>query len=930
MLIRVGGGSSGIKEYLERGHKQGREHSRDELDERVILAGDLDFTDQLINDLAIDGERYLHITLAFKEDEISRETMMNITRDFHDFAFAAYDDNEVNFYAEAHLPKIKSYVNQRSGELVERKPHIHIVIPKVNMLSGGFLNPLGMVEHNERFIDAFQEHVNNKYGLASPKDNRRIEFTNASDMIQRYKDDHFDGTNKDLKRDILAAVLDRKITDYESFTKLITEFGETRTRNAGKDNEYQNVKPEGQAKGVNLKDYVFTRSFIELADADKRAKLSAEVERKYEVEGQARRDPANVQAGLSDWHTRRAMEIKYLNSGNKKLYKGYQAASPDERQRILADQARKFYDKYQEPKNEPERFRRNPFEHTYGFKRPERELGRRLDGPGAERADGRTGRAERDVDGRSDEPGAGRAAGWPPGGASGQRGGRRTTGADHVRGTEPDSLTSRRIAFAASGQHDTFPIVRGQATKTINGVRTMSGIDVAGDPGRPKVLLPDHARFQLDDSRAGRADALRRDRDSERHLNGTGRANDSSISQLARDLGQRQQISAAGELAEFKEIRSQLDGSRLLAELSVSHGVIIDKYPVTTAPDGSSRIAVGNRNLNVSDFLTKEMRLPWAESAAILRDSYARQVGLHPVHAPRRAPSQPLWRQFQDERNARGGPRQLLTAQLASERARRDALRLAMERERMRAQGLPAAERKAALSVAKMGFVTGESALKEAIKAERHRFRAPVSEQYRVFLHGRAQSGDDQALAELRRMAATVKTRPQPEVGSIGPAFGNHEPNAMFYRGKEMRHLVQKNGDVVYTLAGRAIIQDNGDKLLMLQTDRVAIEAALRLGQAKFGDVLILTGPKDFQERAARIAAEAGIKISFDDRELEAVRQQRASELASERAKRETHRDLGSKFIEEQRRAKPTTPEAPKPGERPSPAPERKDKGPER
>lgn len=926
MLIRVSGGHGGIKEYLERGHKQGREHDRDDLDERVILAGDLEFTDQLINDMQTDAERYLHITLAFKEDEVSRETLANITRDFQDFVFAAYGDNEVNFYAEAHLPKIKSYVNVKTGELVERKPHIHIVIPKINMLSGGVANPLGLVEKNERFIDAFQEHVNNKYGLASPKDHRRIEFTNASDMIQRYKDDHFDGNNKELKKEILAAVLDRKVTDYEAFTKLVTEFGETRTRNAGKESEYQNVKPEGQAKGVNLKDYVFTRAFIELPDVDKRAKLSAEVERKYEVEGQTRRDPANIEAGLADWHGHRAMEIKYLNSGNKKQYQSYQAASLEDKQRILAEQARKFYDKYQEPKNEPDGIRRNPFEHAYGFKRPQRELGRGIDGPGVERTDGRAAGAERAVDGR----GADRAAGWSPGGASGEHGGRGTTGAGHIRGTEPDSLTSRRIAFAASGKHDPFPIGRGQATKTINGVRTMSGIDVAGDPSRPKVLLQDHARFQLDDGRASRADALRRDRHRQRDLSGTGRASDSSLSQLSRDLGQRQQIGAAGELAEFKEIRSKLEGGRLLAELSVSHGVIIDKYAVSTAPDGSSRIKVGNRNLNVSDFLTKEMRLPWAESAAILRQSYARQVGLHPSLAPKAAPTQTLWRKFQDERQARGGQRQLLAEQLKSEQARRLALRDTLAKAQAQARALPGAERKAALSVAKMGFMTGESALKDAIRAERQQLRTPVSEQYRVFLHGQAQGGDDKALAELRRMAKAAPVRPGQDIGSIGAGVGNAEPNSMFYRGKEMRHLVHKNGDVLYTLGGRAIIQDNGDKLLMLQTDRVAIEAALRLGEAKFGNVLALTGPKEFQERAARIAAEAGIKVTFYDKNLEAIREQRGAELASERAKKAQHRDLGSKFVGDQRRAKVEKPEAPKPGERPSPAPAPKEKGPER
>ena len=135
----------------------------------------------------------------------------------------------------------------------------------------------------------------------------------------------------------------------------------------------------------------------------------------------------------------------------------------------------------------------------------------------------------------------------------------------------------------------------------------------------------------------------------------------------------------------------------------------------------------------------------------------------------------------------------------------------------------------------------------------------------------------------------------------------------------------------MYSLAGRAIIQDKGDKLLMLQTDRLAIEAALRLANAKFGDVLILTGPKDFQERAARIAAEAGVPVMFQDRNLEDIRQQRASELASERAWRAEHRELGSKFIEGPRRAKPGKPEIPRTTvERPVPGSDRSDKDPER
>jgi hypothetical protein len=924
MLIRVGGGSSGIKEYLERGHKQGREHSRDELDERVILAGDLEFTDQIINDLDVNSERYLHITLAFKEDEVSHETLSAIARDFQEFAFAAYGEDEVNFYAEAHLPKIKSYVSQKTGELVERKPHVHIIIPKVNMLSGGHLNPLGMVEHNERFIDAFQEHVNNKYGLASPKDHRRLTFTNASDMIQRYKDDHFDGHNKDLKKEILGAVLERNVTDYEAFKSMVKEFGETRTRNAGKDSEYQNVKPSGQAKGVNLKDFVFSKEFIELPNAQKQAALTTELENKYEIQGQARRDPSNVAVGLADWHAYRAMEVKYLNSGNKKLYKTYKEAGPEDKQRILSEQARKFYEKYQEPKHEPEKFRRNPFDYQYRFKRPELELGRRLDGPGAERLDRR---ADGRADGRTDGWADGRASG----GAGGERGGFGSTGAGNVRGADRDGLTDLRIAFAASGKYDTFPTSRGQATKTINGVRTMSGIDVASDPGRPKVLLQDHARVQLDHGGAGGADALRRDSYRQRELNPTGRATDSVLSQHARDFEQRRQVSAAGELAEFKEIRSHLDARRLLADLSVSHGVLIDKYPVSSSPDGSARIRVGNRNLNVSDFLTKEMRLPWQEAASILRQSYSRQVEQRPVNDPRRAPSQALWREFQEERNARGGQRQLLSAQLRSEQARRAALRETMARARQHAESLPPAQRKAAHSLARMTFVTGESALKDAIKVERAQFRAPISEQYRGFLRESAQGGSNDALAELRRVAPASKIVPG-NLGSIGPVHTHSDPNSMIYRGKEMRHVVHSNGDVVYTLSGRAIIQDKGEKLVVLQNDRAAIEAALRLGQAKYGDVLVLTGPKEFQERAAVIAAEAGLNISFTDKRVEAVRQHRASELASDRALRQSHRELGERFVDDQRHSKKTENAPSKTVDRSEPAKnqDRFEKGPER
>ena len=234
MLVRITGGSEGIAEYLANGQKADRELTRDELDERVILDGDLELTDTIIKGMEKEGERYLHITLAFKEDELSPEVMRDLVIDFKQFAMSAYEADEFNFYAEAHLPKIKSYTNRQTGELVERKPHIHIVIPEQNLLSGQNLNPFGRVEQQVKFLEAFQEHANAKYGLASPKDNRRLEFTSESEIISRYKGDLFQGSAKELKERILSDVLDRKISDYDTFKNMLTEYGATRTRNEGR------------------------------------------------------------------------------------------------------------------------------------------------------------------------------------------------------------------------------------------------------------------------------------------------------------------------------------------------------------------------------------------------------------------------------------------------------------------------------------------------------------------------------------------------------------------------------------------------------------------------------------------------------------------------------------------------------------------------
>jgi hypothetical protein len=260
MIIEISGGQSGIREYLENGQKKGRGFSRDEADKRVTLSGDLEVTDSIIKSLDY-KENYHSIILAFKEDFVSQEDLQKAVNEFSKFVKAAYKEEELNLYAEAHIPKIKSY-KAKNGEIVIRKTHVHIVIPNVNMLTGKYLEPFGRVDNNTHYTDSFQELHNQNFGFASPKDNRRAEFNLDSSIIERQKGDLFT-MNKVSKEEILNFIIENKIDSYYKFEEYLKTQGTTRTRNKGRDTEYLNIKLAHHNKGINLKEFCFSKKFIE-------------------------------------------------------------------------------------------------------------------------------------------------------------------------------------------------------------------------------------------------------------------------------------------------------------------------------------------------------------------------------------------------------------------------------------------------------------------------------------------------------------------------------------------------------------------------------------------------------------------------------------------------------------------------------------------
>ena len=789
MLIRVSGARSGIAEYLVNGQKQGREMPRDALDERVILDGDLELTDAIIQGMGKEGERYLHITISFKEDSIDPNVLRDIAKDFKQFAMTAYEADEYNFYAEAHLPKIKSYADKRTGASIERKPHVHIVIPQQNLLSQQNLNPFGKVDQQVKFLEAFQEHANAKYGLASPKENRRLEFANQGEMISRYKGDFFEGTAKALKGRILADVLDRNIGDYDAFKKLLGEHGLIRTRNTGTENEYQNVKPVGQAKGVNLKDYVFSREFIAKSDVEKQRFLAEQGSRKYDDLQVSRDSGPEMTARLNEWNEIRAKELKYINSGNRKLYDVYRKSDRVKKLAILAERARRFYAKYQ----------------------VNRETGSEI-----------------------------------------------SQSLEEVRSV-PELLPQKEVELAQEQSAG----------------KLASGLEVALESG------------------------LKRD-------------SDGALGQLVVDQKERITGAKAAQLAEFAHIKRELDGRRLLAHLSRTHGVIPEKYEVTQGKDGGDRIRAGARHLNVSDFLTQEMRLPFAEAAPILREVFAAQQGKEVSQAkpePRRELWEPFRRAQPDQTQRRAMKTQVWDAQRQSERDRRMAIRESFHAERRAIQNDPdrsGIERKAAMSIARMQRVTQDMALREATAEERQllkdRQRQPYQTHYRAFLADLAGQGDGMALAELRRQRDAAPT-PRGSSISQGRERGlvkkdDADKEEASYLERSLAYSIDHAGDVTYyadQTRRRVLLVDSGQRVTFVDIkDRQVVEAGLRLALQKFGPSLKIEGDDGFRQQLIDAAFRTGLQVAFDSPSMN-------NELERRRAEQNELQVRGRSFIDSER-----------------------------
>lgn len=350
MIISVSSGKAGFKDYLEHGQKKGREFHRDELDQRVSLAGDLAAWALACEDANAKGYRFDHFTLSFAEEYVSDELLQKAVAEFRDHIFAAWPEAErhrIPFYAEAHRPKVKTYVNAETGETVERKTHIHIGVGLHDLLTGKRIQLTGFLgqdaSDNAQYLDAFQESFNARHGLASPKASPRIAPETAVDALARYTGQRPDelGTFNERKASlevrIQKAVLDRGVTTWEGFRRVLAEFGNVSKVRAGRFNESYAIVPNGESRRIRLQGVFFQREFIERPTVGKLQVLTERARQAYVEQRAPLVDPAHLRSTLDEWHAVKAREIRFLHTGSSFYNEVYLAADAAGRARILDD-----------------------------------------------------------------------------------------------------------------------------------------------------------------------------------------------------------------------------------------------------------------------------------------------------------------------------------------------------------------------------------------------------------------------------------------------------------------------------------------------------------------------------------------------------------------------------------------------------------------
>jgi len=334
---------------MEHGIKIGRYFHRNQLDQRVSLIGDLNVFELAISLHSGDGRAYDHISLSFSEHHVSNELLRIAVVDFLNHALFAWPDDDrarIPTYAEAHRPRLLSYANKETGVSVERFIHIHIGIGRHDLLTGAAIEPFGYLgsrTDNLKYIDAWQESFNARYGFTSPKNSPRAAAFNGVDVIARIKTQKQDGfallqgKRAKFEATLQKQIVESNITTWMDFGALLAVHGVVSIANQGRFGEFYSVKLPDADAAIRLKGVFFQRQFIELATDEKVRILRQREKPTYLEQTLPRKEPAHVAALLAEWQLFKAKEFRFVNTGTSFYKNVYLPATIEARLTILND-----------------------------------------------------------------------------------------------------------------------------------------------------------------------------------------------------------------------------------------------------------------------------------------------------------------------------------------------------------------------------------------------------------------------------------------------------------------------------------------------------------------------------------------------------------------------------------------------------------------
>lgn len=816
MIVRLGGGDGGLKEYLEHGKKQGRELHRDQLDQRISLYGDLSAFELLTSNYSSDGRRYDHVTLSFTENHVTDEMLQVAVDEFREHALAAWDESDrcrIAFYAEAHRPRVLSYMNSETGSKVTRFTHIHIGIGKRDLLTGELVEPLGFLgatSGNLKYIDAFQESFNAKYGFSSPKDNPKITPENAIDILARYTGKKPDVLGKfnerkfELEVTVQKEILAKNITTWDDFNQLLEQYGEVSKMHKGQFNECYRVKlPDGKA--VRLTGIFFQRQFIERSTEEKLSIISDKAKVAYLEKMQPRKELTYITETLNEWRELRSREIRYLHQSSPFYKNVYKPADTVTRRNLLYEIERKNNALTRVVPNHGNKEITTARNRVPGL--PERNL----DGI-QKRSEmllfGDNGVDVRDESGREEDCVGLRQAGEGGRGGSADtrhsikepnpHAGKRTRSqdADNIV-TQPSSVIERfaaelRERYEQAADKDRYAEIRQNldCIQLLNSLSHTHGINpdlyqinIAKD-GSPRIQCGSHARTPNDF--------------------------------LTKELGLPWKDAAPI----LRHIYEHQINSRVIKPRASQFVSVLWKEFKAERDGRKPDVA---QQLHIFDISAKSRRVNLAN---VLKTE--QKIALAGLSGPARKAAQSL--------------EKLRAAVAKSE------LNSAIKEERQ---------------------ILRESILPSQSNAWRIflKIRAQAGDEFAL---STLRKLDDSARANKLTVSAITGTL---ILDDERKRQRNHVAAAKAI--KAMVHFVESNGDVTYRYNGLAVLRDEGRHLAVLdEHSEAAIAAGLLVAREKFGSNLTLTGSPAFKQRVVQVAVDQGIAVKFVDPGLEAMRQQ--------------------------------------------------------